>query len=239
MAGIKKGQIVGVLKLKNEFDRYAVHLLSDYIERDYDGEEKKSDARRQAAATKAKPTNGKRPRRATTRKMYKIVKDLPTREAYEEIKARQFTRAADDVMSEAYSEFETLAGELRDWYDNLPESFQNGEKGEILSASADTLEDLQSPSDPTGLNRISVYCPPNYDAESRSDRCGEAADMLNRVADAIEEFVEEWRNPEDGQVPKVEDGEEPPDLDGLEDIISELRDHASQAGDVEFPGMYG
>ena len=46
-----------------------------------------------------------------------------------------------DLLSEARSEAESLKEELESWYDNLPESFQNGEKGEALQSAMSELED--------------------------------------------------------------------------------------------------
>lgn len=44
-------------------------------------------------------------------------------------------------VGEAKAEFESLRDELQEWYDNLPENFQNGEKGEQLTAATEALEE--------------------------------------------------------------------------------------------------
>ncbi len=46
-------------------------------------------------------------------------------------------------IEEIKSEAETLASEERDYYDNMPESLQQGEKGEAASAAADALESVE------------------------------------------------------------------------------------------------
>jgi hypothetical protein len=47
-------------------------------------------------------------------------------------------------LEEAKAIIETAASEERDYYDNMPESFQNGEKGEKASEAADKLEEIDS-----------------------------------------------------------------------------------------------
>jgi hypothetical protein len=48
------------------------------------------------------------------------------------------------AVSDARSEVESLKEELESWYDNLPESFQNGEKGEALQSAVSELDDCIS-----------------------------------------------------------------------------------------------
>lgn len=50
-------------------------------------------------------------------------------------------QAALDAVSDAKGEVEALRDELQEWYDNLPENFQNGSKGEEIQAAIDQLED--------------------------------------------------------------------------------------------------
>lgn len=45
------------------------------------------------------------------------------------------------AVEEASSLVEELKDELQDWYDNLPESFQNGEKGDELQDTISSLEE--------------------------------------------------------------------------------------------------
>lgn len=44
-------------------------------------------------------------------------------------------------LEEAKSLLDTAASEERDYYDNMPESFQNGEKGSAADAAATALEE--------------------------------------------------------------------------------------------------
>jgi hypothetical protein len=50
--------------------------------------------------------------------------------------------AAVEKLDEAASTVEELASEMQDWYDNLPDSFRDGEKGEQLSEAQSLLEEL-------------------------------------------------------------------------------------------------
>lgn len=51
---------------------------------------------------------------------------------------------AQSMVADAKSEAESLRDELQDWHDNLPESFQNGEKGESLNEAISQLEEFIS-----------------------------------------------------------------------------------------------
>jgi hypothetical protein len=45
------------------------------------------------------------------------------------------------AVEEALSIAEELCAELEEWYDNLPEQFQSGQKGDELQAAIDTLNE--------------------------------------------------------------------------------------------------
>lgn len=64
-------------------------------------------------------------------KSKKAEREERTKQAVEKL------TAARDIVSE-------LADEVRESYDNMPENFQGGEKGEALSAAADTLDEALS-----------------------------------------------------------------------------------------------
>lgn len=52
--------------------------------------------------------------------------------------------AAMAMIEDAKSEVESLRDELQEWYDNLPEQFQNGSKGEEIQEAIDALEQLET-----------------------------------------------------------------------------------------------
>ena len=45
-----------------------------------------------------------------------------------------------DALDAGVQEIMSLAEEMRSWYDNMPENFQNGDRGERVSEAADALE---------------------------------------------------------------------------------------------------
>lgn len=47
-------------------------------------------------------------------------------------------------VSDAAAEVESLKDELQEWFDNLPENFQQGDKGQELEEAISQLDDLQS-----------------------------------------------------------------------------------------------
>src|SRR6266567_4390623 len=63
---------------------------------------------------------------------YQVKGNLPSLEEYKELEKKAFTHSLTDVVENAKSELESLRDELQDWYDNLPEGFRNGDKGDRL-----------------------------------------------------------------------------------------------------------
>lgn len=49
-----------------------------------------------------------------------------------------------DELSELMSELENIKSEEQDGFDNLPESFQEGARGEAMQAAIDNLEEATS-----------------------------------------------------------------------------------------------
>lgn len=49
-----------------------------------------------------------------------------------------------DLINDAKSEMELLRDELQEWYDNLPEQFQGGSKGDQLQTAIDALTEIIS-----------------------------------------------------------------------------------------------
>lgn len=183
--------------------------------------------------------NEDRPRRAQAK--YKVVKPLPSKEEYDRLRAEHYTVSIQDLISDANSQVEELAGEMRSWYDNLPENLQSGERGERVGEAADTLEGISQPDVPKQMEELAqkaedegdeqgiktVYYP-GTNVSSRADRAAEAAGMYRAAAEAVREFVEDA---------KVDD----PEFDGgdLESFADECESAADELEGVEFPGMFG
>jgi hypothetical protein len=58
-------------------------------------------------------------------------------------RADRFAAAQADAV-DAKSEMESLRDELQDWFDNLPENFQQGDKGSELESAISELESVIS-----------------------------------------------------------------------------------------------
>lgn len=153
------------------------------------------------------------------RRKWKVLKTLPSMEEFTAMKVKRFTRPIEDAVGEAFSEYESLCGELQDWYDNLPESFQNGDRGERLQDATNTLENVlgDTPDVPESLREVPVYYVPSEKISSRSDRCSEATAILQSVVDVLDSMEEN------------EDAEQ---------LSNDLANVIGEAEGVEFPGMY-
>lgn len=71
-----------------------------------------------------------------------------------ESRGDRFASAQGDV-SQAQLEFESLRDELQEWYDNLPETFQGGDKGSQLEEAISSLEELIDACDSIGGTEVS------------------------------------------------------------------------------------
>ena len=156
------------------------------------------------------------PKKDGKMRTYKILKPLPTCEEFEVLKRKQFTSPVGDLVDCAFGSFGDLAGEMGDWYDNLPESFQQGDKGSLLEDARSTLENLSPPDVSERIGALPVYYLPHKAISSRASRRDDAVGRLQAVVDALS---------------PVEDGEDAELVDELENAIGE-------AEGVEFPGMY-
>lgn len=159
---------------------------------------------------------------------YQIIGDaLPDIAAYRALCTTAFTRPLKDVVEEAMSEIESLKDELDEWYNNMPESFQQGSKGDELQEAIDGLDSAHGQYNegaPEWLMELPVYAPP-HEGSSRSDRCAGATNALRQAADAIEEALK-----------KEEEGSER--ASDADELMNELNSVADEAEGVCFPGMY-
>jgi hypothetical protein len=159
------------------------------------------------------------------------------------------------LIEGAYSVFEELAGEMREAFDNTPESLQGSGVGEARGTAADELENwTEAPDVPEWLADLpATYTPSQKRKQSRRDRAGQATYELGVAIAAIEvemEKLEEKREADEQEVQKhsdeatlarlrsaIEQAEE------REQEAEAVRDACQEALDavdgVEFPGMYG
>ena len=139
-----------------------------------------------------------------------------------------------DAVSEAFSEITSLGDEVREAYDNTPESLQNSSIGEARDECASALEQINEPDVPEELGKIEVevYRPsrtPKQQAKlSRRERRDDAVQIMDAVMQRLDEYLDGTENS-----PKQDIREE---AQALRDEIELAKDEAEQ---VEFPGMRG
>lgn len=127
-----------------------------------------------------------------------------------------------EAVEEAWDELQILAEEMREAFDNTPESLQGSGAGEKRGEAADALEDLSEPSVPEALKLVEVtyYVPASVPKRglSRSARRDHACGVLDRLVEVLNEKEENKEAME------------------LAQELEELKDNAEA---VEFPGMFG
>lgn len=166
------------------------------------------------------------PRKKKGVRTYKILKALPTVEEFKEMRVKRFTTTADDLVEAAFSEFEELAMELGEWYDNLPEQFQAGDKGCQIEEAKDMLENLERPDVPDSVANIEVFHMPAEGISSRASRRDDAVARLQAVVDEVNDLLGD------------SDKDDSLDTDDLEALASDLEAVIIEAEGIEFPGMY-
>jgi hypothetical protein len=57
---------------------------------------------------------------------------------------RKALSAIEAILAEAREQIEAIRDEEQDYYDNMPESFQDGEKGQAAEAAVSAMEDAIS-----------------------------------------------------------------------------------------------
>lgn len=77
------------------------------------------------------------------------------RKAIEAVKTRLENLKAE--LESIHDEIDTLAGEESDYFDNMPESFQEGDKGQAAEAARDALYEARDAIDNFDLDEITGY----------------------------------------------------------------------------------
>lgn len=184
---------------------------------------------------------------------YAFVRPAPTIEEYKALRDKKYTTDAESLVSDAFSSFETLGEEIRSWYDNLPESFQQGDKGSTLDDTATELEDIagSAPTIPETISAMPVLHLP-HKASSRSEQCSEARSMLANVSEAARAALDaltagaalpEWIEAPDGLL-GLDDADpaviafRKTVIDEIEELADACDEYGDRADGIEFPGMY-
>ncbi len=181
---------ISIRKLKSEYGRCALQVLHEYLK--------------------------ELPRDEGAMRSYRIIKPLPSKEDFNELQRKRFTSTVAELVDDAFGAFIDLAGEIGDWYDNLPEGFQSGDKGCVLEEARSTLDGLSQPDVPESIGESQVFYLPLEDTSSRASRRDDAVGRLQVVVEALN---------------GSEDAETKAFIDELDNAISE-------AEGVDFPGMY-
>ena len=149
-------------------------------------------------------------------------------------KERELT--IEDAISEAYGELEALAGEMRDAFDNTPESLQDSSVGSARGEAADALENISEPTVPDELKgdkfkvkwQVRILSPSASRKQSRASRRDEVVLMLTVVTEYLGAI-------EEGSSGNYTDEEK----QAASDLVTEVDQMIDEAENVEFPGMYG
>ena len=139
-----------------------------------------------------------------------------------------------DAVSEAMGEIQSLAEEMREAFDNTPESLQNDGVGAARGEAADNLENISEPDVPNELQdeafkvkwKVKILSPSAQRRKSRSDRRYEAVETLNQVVHTLEEIQDDEKLSDEVK-------------NAATSFIDEVQKVIDEAEAVEFPGMYG
>lgn len=170
------------------------------------------------------------------------------------------TYTLSDAASSAQSDTEELRDELQEWYDNLPENFQNGDKGSQLQEAIGYLDDAANSMEEPDLDADEMpsfqFTPSTKKRMSRSDRRHEIVALLDGACDRAREYANELRDAVEEKKANGEFGHEDQGTfdtgmyesaqEAADDKASEIEawaDDVEGAKDtlesVEFPGMFG
>jgi len=210
---------IGITKLNKTYGKYGVPVLTKkgFLEQ----EEQKRGAQRK----------------------YKLLKELPSTDEFKKLADENYKITIEDLIGNARGTIEELASELRDWHDNLPESLQEGDKGETLEESASTLECLDISdlpdwtTDADHTNAITTVFFPDLKCESRADRASEASEELRAAAERLREEAQNLEQSKEGATPE-ENKKRAEQGDELSNLADEYESVADEIQGVEFPGMY-
>ena len=144
-----------------------------------------------------------------------------------------------DAVSDAMSELQALGEEMREAYDNTPESLQQSGVGEARGEAADNLENLNEPDVPEALQAVVVswsvreLSPSAARKQSRSDRRDAALETLSAVTAKLEDIKD--YEAKEGEAPEYTESQR----EEAESFLDEVQTLIDDAEAVEFPGMYG
>lgn len=161
---------------------------------------------------------------------YRVKEALPRPEVYRELRNERFTTPLEDLVSTAQSEVESLAGELRDWHDNLPEGINSSDKAAEIDETASTLENITFPDLPDSVTTTKVLHLPALELDSRPKRSAEVVSKLEDAIAALNSKADDLR-----QTPEDADPQEM--IAEIESLLSDLEDIKGELENVTYPSM--
>jgi hypothetical protein len=118
------------------------------------------------------------------------------------------------AVEEAFATFADLGDQMGEWRDNIEEKFSGTAKFEAVNETATALESLcdERPNVPEAIAGMEIEVQV-IKCKARWQHCAEAYGLLETCAEILQD-------------------------NGCDDFCTELQNVASQAQDIEFPGMY-
>jgi len=161
-------------------------------------------------------------------------------------KAKMIDYAITDALDSGRSQLEELRDEVREVFDNMPESLQGGDRGQRLEECASTLDEVDNVmfcdelsdsarsdgNDALGGRRFQ-FNTSTKKRMSRRDRCDEATNLLRAALDEIQQALDE-----DDKLPLSEQRYADA-RDEIESNVDEIEALCDAAEGADFPGMYG
>lgn len=132
---------------------------------------------------------------------------------------QDITSTVASIVSDCFSIIEELKEELQNWLDGMSEDLRGGSKAEQLEEAINQLEASSAPTISDELGEVVViYRPPAPRRKnSRSTRRDDAVEMLSYVIDKLDGL----------------------DVEGAEELKTDLENARDEWETCEFPGMFG
>jgi hypothetical protein len=181
------------------------------------------------------------------------------------IKPVNYTTSVGDLIEAFFADMEELASEVREAYDNAPDSLKQSERNQTLEQTASSLEDLRAPDEPTDFPESlrDHQCTYHTYEQRRPTRAGRRDRAVDGLTAAIE-AIRAWADKEDEELNAPAEPITPEQQDELDntsdeakalvermreeraDLLQSMRDYADaleeakdEADGAEFPGIRG
>ena len=156
-----------------------------------------------------------------------------------------------DMVERAFGEAEELKDEVQNWFDNLHENLQGGDKGQKLEEIVGQLENYDMPTPPERIKvneiEFTESVKKRMSRRERLDNCVAAVRAAAEHTRAEIEGLEALAYDKHGHLAKGDQPAASPNtederdtiVEELEQFAQECEDAADEWDSVEFPGMYG